>query len=819
MFDTIRTDLRQAARRLARQPKFATVAVLTLALGIGATTAITSVSEVLLLRPLPYPDSDRLVALRSTNPLLPAVNGRSARGTVADWASEARSFEAVVAYRWLSVALAGDEGAEQLSGLSVTPGFSDMFGARLVGEPLAVEDRDRQRIVLGRGVWNRRFDRNPTVVGQAVNLYSFNLAGGGPTAWDVAAVADAALRFPPLTADFQLGVGTVDDAVDFWVPAPNSLDHRQDRQFDVVGRLRPGVSVRQAQEEMNGLSLALADRYPESDRGWGVRVVPLRQQVLGRIEQVVIGLVGGTVIVLLIACVNVSSLLVARGVARQAELSMRTALGASRRRIVGLLLAEVILLVLPAVALGGAFAVGGIAAVRPWLPTGVPLLEGTGVNATVLALTALVGVFTVLATGLAPALAHSRPTVAAAGCRGATGAVPTPASTWLVNGLVMGEVALAVILLVSTALLVRSATRAAHVDPGFTPERLLTATISLPQSKFDWDHNALFAREVTQSVETLPGVRSAAVVQGVPMRPGSFQDRFELDGAPAVSLAELPVARLRVISPEYFETMQIPLVDGRGFNAADGIGNRGEPRALIVSQALARRFWPDERAVGKRMRPNGFEPWIEVVGVVSDVLYTGLETTPDAEVYYPADLFPQAALTLLVRTEGEPTSMVRGVRERVRTVDSDAFVTDVLPMEDLVGRSQAPRRSSTLLLAIYGGIALLLVVAGVSSVVAQVVAYRRREVAIRSALGATAGRLAADVMRAAVGSTLVGMVVGLFGAAVAARLLSAWLFGVEPTDPLTWIGAVVVTLTAGVLAAYLPARGAMRVEPMTVLRE
>ena len=598
--DTLWTDLRQAARRVATRPRFTVVAVATLAIGIGATTAISSVAEALLLRPLPYPNSDRLVALRSTHLRFDGIDGlgRTARGTVADWET-AQSFEAVVAYRWVSVALLGDGQSEQLRGMWVTPGFEDLFGPRLLGRPLTDDDRTTRTLVLGRGVWQRRFEGDPGLVGGLLHLYHRNFDRVGPTPYQVVGVAESDLRFPPLTADFQLGVGTVDDMVDFWLPAPEAYDLREERLYDVVGRLHPGVTVAQAQQEMDALAHALADRYPDTDRGWGVRVVPLRGQVLGGIGQIVVWLIGGTLLVLLIACVNVASLLVAQGVARQTELSLRTALGATRGRLARLLLVEVTLLVLPAVALGAGLAAGGIAVVRPWLPAGVPLLGGTGVNATVLALTALVGVVTVVATAIVPALGQSRPDLTRAGWRGATVDMPAPSSIRIVNALVVGEVTLAVMLLVTTALLVQSATVVARVDPGFTPEHLLTATVALPENKFDWDYNAVFARNVVESVESLPGVREAAVVQGVPMRSGSFWDSFEVEGDPT-TVEDRPVARLRVISPSYFRVMQIPLMDGRGFTDFDGVGNRGEPRGLIVSQTLARRLWPDERAVGKR---------------------------------------------------------------------------------------------------------------------------------------------------------------------------------------------------------------------------
>jgi predicted permease len=389
---------------------------------------------------------------------------------------------------------------------------------------------------------------------------------------------------------------------------------------------------------------------------------------------------------------------------------------------------------------------------------------------------------------------------------------PARRHTNLVRLFVSTEVALVLVLLLGTGLLVRSAWSVWQVDPGFDPKNLLTMTISLPENKFEWNHNAVFARRVIESVGSLPSVSGATAIQGLPMRAGSFYGSGDIEGFVPRSDAEKPVWRLRVISPNYFDVMRIPIVRGRRFNAQDEEGDVGYTRNIIVSTSFANRYWPGENPVGKRI---GSPPrWETVVGVAGDVRYGGLEGDPTVDVYYPQALFPQAAITLIARTHGEPLNDVSAVRAHIRAVDSDAFVTDVRSMSEVIGESQAERRAATLLVAALAVIALVLVLAGIYSVIAQSVVQRHLELAIRSALGADAWRIVAFTMRTALTPVMIGLTSGLLGGLAVARLMASVLYGVSSLDPITWFSACGLVLTACGVAGYLPARRAARVDPL-----
>ena len=404
--------------------------------------------------------------------------------------------------------------------------------------------------------------------------------------------------------------------------------------------------------------------------------------------------------------------------------------------------------------------------------------------------------------------------------RDARGAASDGSRTRLVGVLVAAEVALTVVLLLGAGLLVRSALSAARMETGFDPANLLTMTVSLPENKFDWDHNAVFAREVVDAVRSLPSVTGAAVVQGVPMGAGGFFGSGIIEGYAPPAGAEEPIYRLRVVSPGYLDTMRIPLVAGREFEARDEVGERGYNRTVLVSRSFARRYWPGQNPLGKRIGSliGDEEWWMTVVGVAGDVRYGGLEAAPTDDVYLPQGLYPQAAITLVARTAGDPMGAAAAVRARIRGVDEHAFVTDVRSMDEVVAASQAERRAGTLLIALFGTLALVLVAAGVHGVITQAVVQRRRELAVRSALGAGPARVVALAMRTALQPAAIGIAVGALGAAGLTRVLSAVLFGVGAFDVATWVGAGLVIVAACIAAGYLPARRAARIDPMTTLR-
>jgi putative ABC transport system permease protein len=807
-------DLRGAVRYLRSNLSFSAATILILALGIAAATAIFSASEALLIRPLPYPDSERLVTLRSTRS--GHLYERVSAGTLADWQLQASSFEAITGYRWYTIDVLGGTESQRLHGLFATPEFFRVFTVPLVGREFLASDRGIRTIVLGHDVWRRRFEADPTLVGKTLTLNARNFTRVGPTPHVVLGIATAPVRFPPLTADFQLGLGTVMDTIDFWAPEfVSSSSTRQNPELDVVAKLRPGVTIAQAQGEMDVIAAEQAAKYPDS-QGRRVRVVPLREEMVGAPRTGLVLLAVGTWMLLLIACADVATLVLARGGARRREVAIRAALGAPRWRIVRQFLLEAMILATFAGTVGVVISFLAIELARPWLPASLPLLEGMTINTTVAGFAVICAILTACLTAIAPALVATRDEAEGLAGREGSGLTPTRHRTRLVRTLISVEVALVVILLLGAGLLVRSAWHVWQVDPGFDSDNLLTLTVSLPENKFEWNHNAVFVREVIESVGSLPSVTGATVIQGLPMRAGSFYGSGDIEGFSPRSDADKPVWRLRVIGPGYFDVMRIPIVQGRGFEARDEEGEVGYTSNVIVSSGFANRYWPGENPLGRRI--GSPQRWETIVGVAADVHYAGLERDPTDDVYYPQALFPQAAITLIARTRGDPLDAVSEVRARIRAVDQDAFLTDVRSMDQVMEGSQAERRAGTFLVTAFGAIALMLVLAGVYSVVAQAVVQRQLELAIRAALGAGRWRIVALAMRTALLPAVIGITVGILGGLAVTRLMTSVLFGVHPADLMTWVGACTLVLIASLAAGYPPARRAAHVDPMTALK-
>ncbi|MBI1872847.1 MAG: ABC transporter permease [Acidobacteria bacterium] len=834
--ETAIQDIGGALRYFGRNRGFFAVAIVILALGIGATTAVFSVAETLLFRPLPYPESDRLVTLRSIDTMSDYPSTRVAPGLLADWQIKATSFEAIAGYRWATVDLIDGAQSDRLSGLLATPESFDVFGVPLLGRSFRAEDRGAKRpfestdtgetLVLGNEVWRRRFDADEALVGGAVDLHILNFSRVGPTRYTVVGVATAPVRFPPLEADFQLGDSNVIDTIDFWMPqfvsATQLGEPRSgDSWFDVVARLRPGVTLAQAQAEMDVIARLEAEQYSETNRGRKIRVVPLREHIPGEARNGLLLLSAGTAMLLLIACSNVATLLLARGLARRREVAIRTALGAPWWRIVRQFLMEALILAACAGLLGVLLAAWAINVTRPWMPQSLPLLQEMGINLTVLVFALTSAVVTACITGLAPAFRSARADGAPLTSLVERGVTLGKSHSRLVGVLVSAEVALTVVLLVGAGLLVRSAFRASQVETGFNPDNLLTMTISLPANKFDWDHNAVFVREAIEAVRSLSSISDAAVVHGVPMVAGDFSvGRGTIEGYVPPNDTEKLTYSVRVVSPGYFATMQIPIVAGRSFEARDEEGQRGAARSILVSESFAKRYWPGRDPLGRYVSfGEAFRDWkMTVVGVAGDVRYSGLEMGPTIDLYLPQALFPQRAITLIARTRGDPLNEAPAVRERIRAVDQHAFLADIRSMDQLIAGSQAERRAGTLLVSAFGPMALVLVVAGVYSVIMQAVVGRRLDLAIRSALGAGPRRVVATAMRTALQPAAVGIALGALAALGVTRVMTSLLFEVSALDIVTWVGGGIVILTACVAASYVPARRAARIDPMAALR-
>jgi putative ABC transport system permease protein len=819
--ETLASDFRYAHRSLMTMRGFTAVGVLTLSVGIGVNTAILAVADPMLLRGLPYPDGNSLVALRSTNLAAGLPDERTSLANLHDWQSQARLFEAIAGYRWRSADLVGGDRSERLRGLLVTPEYFQVFRVTdVIGRTLARQDQipgAQPSILLGSGTWRGRFAANRNIVGALLDVNTLNLARVGPTRRLVTGVVTRDVNFPPLTADFQLHVAGIDAQVEFWMPETIPANpNRSDRVLEVVGRLKPGVTIAQAQGEMDAIAERLEREYPASNRGWAVRLVPLRSQILGDTRRVVLLLSLCSGVVLLIACVNVTTLQLARGIARRRDAAIQIALGASRVRIFRQMLVESWLLAVMGAAVALVLTAWGMPALRAAVPSGIPFIASAGLSLRVVTLTLAVSTIAALCISFVPAAHVWSPNAAGFISAEGRGLAPDRRRHRALGGLIALEVALTLMLLVAFGLMIRSAANVLRATPGFDPNGLLTMTISLPINKFDWAHNVVFSRQVMASVASLGEVESAAVVQGVPMRTGGFFTWFLADnGQPPPE--NFPIAHVRVVSPGYFHVMRIPLVAGSEFDQRDEAGEIGNTPRVIVSEGLARRYFPGADVIGRRIR-NVYERWSTIVGVAADVRYGSMDRDPDPEIYLPEALFPQAAITLVARTRADPATAAGVIRARISQIDQDAFVTDVEPMTALMWQSVAERRLSTLLFSVFAYLALCLAVTGIYSVINQAVIQRRLEIAIRMALGAAPESIVRLIVSHAFLPSLAGVAAGAAASIALARTLSTMLFEVGSSDPATWLTVITVTIATCLTASYLPARRARRVEPAAALR-
>jgi predicted permease len=812
-------DIQYALRTLRHGGISTLVAVVSLAVGVGANAAMFSVGHAMLMHPLPYTSPDRLVILRPTNPSHGVIWTTVAPANLLDWQAQAKSFEAIAGYRWWTVDLIGGERNERLRGLRITPEFFKVLDVSLKGDTFSPNDAQRRpsEIILGRGLWRRRFGSDATLLGKVLDINVINLSRVGPTPSFVVGIALADVHFPPLSADFNLGVSSLGDTVDFWAPELLDRARRDNGDLDAIARLRPGVSLAQAQAEMDAISRNLAAAHPETNDGLSVRVAPLRDHLLGGSRRVLLLLFACTGVVLLIACGNVANLLLARAGARRKEVAIRAALGATRLRILRQFLAESAVIALPAGVIGVILAYGSLLLLRPLIPAGVPLAQEATVDRTVLLFTLLVASLTALITGIIPALRVSSANPGEAIKLEGRSSTAGRERHRVVAVLVASEVAMTLMLSIATGLLVKSANRLWQIDPGFDTRNLLTMTISLPNNKFEWRHNVAFSRQVMRLIQAMRDVRDIAVIHGVPMHPGSFYTSFSIEGQLDTPV-DRPSARIRVVSPGYFRVMRIPILSGRDYDEHDEVGEVGSLPSVIVNRTLAERFWPGQDAVGKRVVMSWKRTPSVIIGIVGDVRYTGLDEPAGNEFYLPEGLYPQSAITLLVRTDRDPLPLYPDMHRRIVEVDKDAFVFDVKPMTQLMAESLASRRFSTMLLSTFAAVALILSLAGIYAVIAHSVAQRTVEIGIRIAMGASPARVTGLMLRRGLLPAVGGMAAGWVGAFAISRFFSAMLFGVGPLDLSTWGLVSSSMLAVACVASYLPARRAGGVDPTVALR-
>jgi len=807
--DTVVRDVRYALRSFRRSPGFTVTALVTLALGIGANTAIFTILNSVILRPLPYADPGRLVMVWGLNERQGAVRPSGLiEGDAFDIRRQARSFAQFEAFQANLVPIAMRIGANAFTAqaVSVTPGTFALLGRQpILGRTL--QDGDRFTIVLGYGYWQRQFGGDRNVVGTQVTI--------GTTPATIVGVMPRDFAFPYRSMLLASVSFTRDADVDLWVPMTLELRRPNDslRIIGAVARLGPGVSVPQARADVAAIGQRLAADYPATNAGWGVIVAPPHDQAVAGVRPVLLLLAAGVGLVLLMACVNVANLLLARSVRRQREMAIRSAIGAARGRLLRQTLTESALLT----AIGAALSW----VVVEWLtrsfvllaPREIPRLAEISPDWRVAVYTLVLALVTAIAAGWLPALASSRVDVQSrlTEARGSTSA----RGRRMRSMLVVAEVTLAVVLAFGTGLLVRSFVAVLNVDPGFETSRVLSVQVSAPRAYDTPDKRREFYRRLFARLEAVPGVAAVGGTTRLPLGGANSNTRIVVEGRDTAHGA-FDVG-LRRAMRDYFTAMRIPIVRGRAFTAADG---PDAPRVVLVNQALAARVFPGEDPIGRRMTlgDNAGIGAATVVGIVGDVRHGGLESAPEPEVYIHYLQNPPSAPLIVLRTSIEPATVSAAVRDAVKDVDPAVLLFDMKTMADLRFDSMAERRFVTWIALIFGAVALLLAMVGVYGVMAVAVSERTQEIGIRIALGADPGKLLALVVRQGLALAALGILAGAAISMVVAPLLATQLYGVAPRDPITFAGVPLVLLASAAAACALPARRAMGVDPVTALR-
>lgn len=804
--ETLWQDVRYGSRSLLRSPVFTVTAALSLALGIGANTAIFSVVNHLLLKPLPYPEPERIVDLWHTPPQesFPGLDRFSVSpGNYLDWKQQSQSYEQMAVYRYAGFNLSAGDRPASLMGARVS---SDFFSALRTNAALGrvfsgeEEQAGRNRVVaLSHGLWRRAFGADPNLIGQTITLDSQK--------YTVVGVMPAEFDFPR--------------QAELWTPLVWDEKERKTRSihdYMVVARLNPGVSMEKAKTELNVISSRLEQEYPEANKGWGAVVIPLQEDLIGDIRPALLVLFCAVGFVLLIACANVANLMLARGANRRKEIAIRLALGAQRIRVIRQLITESILLAIGGGAIGLLLAsLGG-----PWLAQlGADYISDPGrisLDPWALGFTLLISISSGIVAGVAPAFQYSSADAndALKEGTGRTGSGAVKQRTR--QALVIVEVALSMILLVGAGLMIRSFWKLQQVNPGFNIDDTVSMNIGLPNAKYsDPQQQAAYFDRVLEQIRALPGVISAGSTTTIPLSGLGSAQPFTIEGRPAAEIAKQPLAQTRYISPEYFQTMGIPLRQGRDFSDRDR--EKSLP-VVIISESMARQFWPGENPIGRRMTASfsAEQGLREIIGVVGDVKTQGLDTDVGSTMYLPYRQIQRRFMSLVARTASDPQQMIPAITKAIYSIDPEQAITNIRTMKQIAAASTSGRRYNMILLMVFAGLALALASVGVYGVMNYSVMLRRRELGVRMALGASS----ADVLRMVLGQglalTLIGIAAGLLGAFALTRLMSKLLYGISSTDLPTFGSVALALLLIGLLASFLPAYRATKVDPMIALR-
>jgi putative ABC transport system permease protein len=807
-------DIRYGFRSLWKRPGFTAVAVLTLALGIGANTAIFSVVNATLLRPLPFRDPERVLMLWGFLPKMAQTADKLpfAAGNFLSLKEQNHSLENLAAFRAWGWQLTGAGEPELLSGARVSSDFFQAVGASpMLGRSFTPEEDMPNRApvaIISYGLWQRHFGADQNVIGKTMTLT-------GQTVM-VVGVMPQGFQFPGganMIPGLQFALQN-----DLWVPMAFTAEEKARQgnlNLAVIGRLKSGVSSNQAESELR----ALEQNLPLGKIGYTINVLPLHQQMVGKIRKLLLILLATVAFVLLIACANIANLLLARATSRQKEIAIRAALGAGRIRLIRQLLTESLLLSLAGGAVGFLLAMWGSSLLVSLIPADVPRIHEISVDGRILVFTLLVSFATGVVFGLAPALQASKLNLNESLKEGLRGTTAGSRENRLRGLLVISEVAMALVLLVSAALLIKSFVRLLDVNPGFNPANVLTMDVQLPNlppSRYAKpDERAVFFEQLMDRIKAIPGVEGAGAVVTLPLS-GAFESTdVIIPGQESLSNAQRPEADYTTVTPDFFRTLQIPLLKGRQFTTQD---TNDSPGVIIINDILARTIWPNEDPIGKRFTVGFEKTPREIVGVVGSIKQTTLDAVARPAMYMPHLQSPNNGMTVLVRTSGDPLAIAAAVRAQVRAIDRDLPVTHVQSMVQVLGASVAQQRFSMLVVGLFAVLALVLSTVGIYGVMAYSVSRRAHEIGVRMALGARTGQVLKLVLREGMTLTLIGIAIGLLGSFALTRLMATLLFGVSAKDPFTFISVAILLAAVALLACYIPARRATKVDPLVALR-
>jgi putative ABC transport system permease protein len=805
--DEMIQDLRFGVRMMLKHKGFTAVAAFTLALGIGANTAIFSVVYGVLLRPLSFSEPEQLVVVSQTRSRdrsgqLPKGQGRPSPFSPPNWLdfrAQQTVFADIGASAGTNFVLTDNE-PDRVPGANVSAGFFEALRvAPLAGRLFLPADEAfgaPDVVVLGAGIWKRRYGGNAEILGHTV------MVNAKPHV--VIGIVPEGMRFP--------------DDSELWTPLrfhPEELNQRQSFYLDVIARLKPGVSIGQARTEMEAIAARLGELYPQTNESLSAGVISLREKIVGDVGKLLAPLLGAAAFVLLIACANVANLLLARGSAREKEMSLRAALGASRLRLLRQLMTENALLCLLGASLGVLLAGWAVSALRLTLPAAIPRKDDILLDGRVLLFAAATAVAAAIIFGVAPLLRAVRRDLQASLKESAQSSPGRPQQR-LLHAFVVVEVALSIVLLAGAGLMLRTLFGLININPGFNAANVLTAEITLPRVRYGQpQQRASFYDQTLQRLQTLPGVLSVSATNLLPLAGGVRAHGFKIEGPSETSLSG--VANFRGISPDYFKTLRMGLLRGRGIEERDG---PTAPGVVVINEAMARAFWPNEDPVGKRVSiAAGGEPgWREVVGIVGDIRHRGLHLPTEPEMYVPYAQQPFPSFRLAVRTAGDPMQLSSALRQAVWSVDRELPVTRMQTLENIVARSHSETTFYATLLVSFAGLALILASVGLYGVLSYAVERRTREIGVRIALGAQRKDVLSLVVGQGLKLALLGLALGLVAAWAMTRFVETLLYGVRPTDPVTFVGVSLLLLLVAGLASWLPARRATRLDPITVLR-